>query len=221
MVPTGSRPMRLIALTLSAAAVLLVGAACGIDTVEILSNPPVSDGPGLVHAPDVIETAYLGVDLFYRIYYTVAEAQSAASAFLAQQDMPGNLPGESIVTYLLSDSQLRYKRLIIPTSIMFPVLSKDILLSKIARLDFNTAGDATLFLDNTFYGYIKRNLSASGISFSVKPLPGDFDLQNSSATDDDPDLFHIQIFAASYGLSDTSQDLYSDAISLGIVDISY
>ncbi|MBP7262591.1 MAG: hypothetical protein KBB32_00310 [Spirochaetia bacterium] len=198
-----------------------LAAACGIDIVSYLSQQPVSDGPNLVKAPAAPDSMYLGVELFYRIYATYDDAQSDLTAYSAKQSSE-TIPGESVESFLLSQSNYAYRTLVVDGLDPGPTLRASLLAFDLATLAFSSTTESTITIGANPPYDLSRNLPTP-VSFSVPPTEGDQDYEHN---DDDPDtgIFYIHTFAACYGLdtaNSTFPNLYSKAVSLGITTLSY
>lgn len=214
---------------LFAAALGAFTSACGIDIVSVLDTPPEYISPLVFRAPIAPDAAlYYGVDVFYRIYATEDDANADKDKLLAKQALANSLPGDAIKSYLLAESGLKYKRLNVNQDT--PSLKKAFLGSYTAKLsyDADVGNELALVLDDDFFFPLAETLTLersndAKTSFSIRPADEDSDYQGNAA-DLDPDRYYLHFFAASYGIdvvNSSFNDLYSDAVSLGIQAIDY
>jgi hypothetical protein len=215
---------------LSAAAIGFFLSSCGIDILSVLDTPPVYISPLVFKGPiDPDAALYYGVDVFYRIYATEEGAIADRDKLLAKQALANALPGDAIKNYLLADGGLKYKRLYVNQN-EEPSLKKAFLGSYTAKLSYNAdvGNELAMVLDDDFILplaetiTLKRSNDAKS-SFFIRPNIDDSDYQ-SNADDPDPDRYYLHFFAASYGIdiaNGSFNDLYSDAVSIGIQAIDY
>jgi hypothetical protein len=201
--------------------------SCGIDIVSVLDTPPVYISPLVFKGPADPDTLYYGVDVFYRIYAVEADANADRDMLLAKQGLANALPGDAIKNYLLSDSYLKYRRLNVNANT--PSLKNTFLQTYSAQFNYDLVSNELFLL--LYDGEIQINISdliplpkilkrSNNSNFSDEPQAGDADY-HANAEDADPATYYVQFFAASYGLDTSLNDLYSDAVSIGIQAIDY
>jgi hypothetical protein len=191
----------------------------------VLDTPPVYISPLVFKGPiDPDAALYYGVDVFYRIYATEEDAIADRDKLLAKQALANALPGDAIKNYLLADGGLKYKRLYVNQN-EEPSLKKDFLGNNTVQLNFELASsELTLMRDGLPPPITLKRSNNLKSSFSVRPLNDDSDYQQATSADPDPDRYYLHFFAASYGIdiaNGSFNDLYSDAVSIGIQAIDY
>lgn len=201
---------------------------CGIDTLTYLDTEikPVfiSQNPiGLIFSgPDnpPLPPRYSGMNLYYRIYASEAEAINDRSR-LDQRQTSDSVPGSAVPFFLettlkylrpvrTADNGIDYRQ---PPTIPSSFDSESLRIELI---------DGRLFLlvgINTSYE-LRRNLQGVLYDFSVLPLDEDVDYNNIQPTNPGP--FYVQFFAASYGFNflGSNPELFSDAVFLGRITLS-
>ena len=199
--------------------------SCGIDILSVLDSPPEYISPLVFKGPlNPDATLYRGIDIYYRIYAKEEDANADREKLLNRQAQANALPGDAIKFYLLSDLGLKYKRLNVNQGT--PSLNKDYLGSYRVQLSYDQAAFELTLLryDGLSPPIIIKRSNDGTSSFSVRPVEPDGDYQTSADDDSEPDRYHIQFFAASYGIdiaNGSFNDLYSNAVSLGIQAIDY
>lgn len=209
--------------------------SCGIDSINYLSEDPISissDGTSsfIFSIKESGSSSYLGVELFYRIYASQADADSDKSYITAKQSETDSVPGALIESQLKSSSGLRYLSPVVNDAIKIPILSKDDVLNEDDRinLSFYTGSiEPNYFIDHddaTFYT-LKRNVSDESGDYKTfldEPVAGDDSDFRSNNDHEDGDAYYVQFYAAAYGLDISSfEDLYGDAIYLGRITLNF
>lgn len=227
-----------------AAAVALAGvatavpclAACGIDTISYLSDEPSMLSDLVFEGPSTTNTAYLGIEIFYRIYESESDAVSDRSYLLAKQDAENSVPGSWIESYLASSSGLGYLRPVVidrsdASVVGIPTIHKDLLSgdgSFVTIFSPSSGEEATIVVndgttDIATYDMLRnaKDQLDEYLSFLDKPVTGDDDLRTNSSDDDD--TYVVQFFAVAYGfdIDSSSGDLFGDAVYIGSMSISY
>jgi len=207
---------------------LLTSMSCGIDTINYLTEDPVSissDGTSsfIFSIKKPGSFSYLGVELFYRIYDSNADAIADKNYIDAKQSEINSVPGAFIESQLLSSSGLRYIAPTVDDSIKIPIISKDDVNDEndyiiLSFPDYYISHDeSTLFL-------LKRNvndISGGGYKSFIDspPVSGDPDYRtNTTETDTE---YYVQFYAAAYGLDNNFEDLYGNAVYLGRITLNF
>jgi hypothetical protein len=215
--------------------------SCGIDEIYYLSQNPLSiynDSTSFILSikkPDPDDQSYLGVQLFYKIYASLDDADIDRSYISAKQSETNSVPGNLIETYLISTSGLGYMSPVVNNSIKIPFILKSAVTDEndFINVTFTSTTDQPGFYFNhdyinhvvtTFYT-LKRSViddtqGGEYKTFLAKPVAGDSDYR--SRIDDDDSTYFIQFYAAAYGLDLSSfEDLYGSAIYLGTMTVEY
>lgn len=211
--------------------VVLSCMACGIDTIAYLTEIPkvLSREESALNfsGPSIQEDNYYGIFIFYRIYASETDAISDVSSIETRQNATNAVPGSNVESYLVSSSGLDYQQLVLDGNLSIPTLDEeDLSLDVFANITFASASNVepTLTTKNAVLNTVIREyelrrsaLVSSGLylSFLDEPQKGNLDFK-SSTSDENENEYHIQFFAAAYGLdlSDLSE-LYGDAVYLG------
>jgi hypothetical protein len=206
--------------------------SCGIDTINYLSEDPVSissDGTSsfIFSIINTGSTNYLGVQLFYRIYASSSDADSDKSYITAKQGETNFVPGALIESYLISPNGLKYLSPLINNEIRFPSIVKSVVNDENDYINLSYPGteEPSFFVDSaasTRY-VLKRNVLDSSNhykSFLDIPITGDADYRSNSSDDDD--TYYVQFYSSAYGTSSADLlDLYGNAIYLGRVTLNF
>lgn len=217
--------------SLLAACAFIVSMSCGIDTISYLSGNPrsysVTDTALVFYGPDSPDGTYMGIDLFYRIYASEADADADLAGITARQSATNAVPGSSVTSYLLSASSLAYTKPLLDGSIEIPQVPT--LTSDFAEIVFqSTPGPMTpeptiSFPSSSPSTYeLRRSIgSGSSASFNAIPVSGDADFKSNSGDSDS--VYYVQFFAASFGIDFSTgiTELYGDAVYLGRMKISF
>jgi hypothetical protein len=112
------------------AMIVLSLASCGIDTINYLSEDPLSissDSSSFIFSIKnaVVNPYYLGVMIFYRIYASEDDAESDKAYISAKQSEANSVPGSLIENQLISSSGLGYNLPVVNDEIKIPVISKN------------------------------------------------------------------------------------------------
>lgn len=201
--------------------ILLLVFACGIDTLNYLGSDImptfISQSPsGLIFSGPVNPSIppYSGINLYYRIYASEAEAINDKSR-LEQRQGIDTIPGSSVPYFL--EATLRYLKPTRNESRAPPTIPSSFE-SDSMRIELI---DGRLFLEVGSSSYeLKRNLPSDLLDFSVLPIDEDSDYNNTPPTDPGP--YYIQFFAASYGFNflGSNPELFSNAVFLGRMVLS-
>jgi len=214
-----------LALTLS---IVVSISSCGIDTLSYLSDEPESRSisiSALTFVGPSDSGSYSGVYIFYKIYAHEASATTDYNTIISKQNAENAVPGSVITSYLTTASGLGYKECILNGNLYIPTLNKSIINSNLISIDFSGFGadnEPVLTIDGGSDYIISRNITrTSGYkSFhDSEPKSGDSDFK--SYTGDDDSTYYVQFFAASYGYDSSLNDVYSDAVYLGLITLNY
>jgi len=210
---------------------LIVSMSCGIDTISYLSGNPRSysatETALVFYGPTTADAAYLGIDVFYRIYASDTDADADLASITARQNATNAVPGNSVSSYLLSASGLAYSKPLLDGTIPIPQIpAADLPVSDYAEIDFQTAPEPTIIFPSsgpTSYE-LKRAITSGGTyaSFYTEPVAGNADFKSNSGDVDA--TYYVQFFASSYGIDFSSggiTELYGDAVYLGRVTINF
>jgi len=213
------------------ALVLIVSMSCGIDTISYLSGNPRSysatETALVFYGPTTADSAYLGIDVFYRIYASDTDADADLASITARQNATNAVPGNSVSSYLLSASGLAYSKPLLDGTIPIPqVPAADLPVSDYAEIDFQTMPEPTISFPSSvpISHQLKRAITSGGsyASFYTEPVAGNADFKSNSGDSDA--TYYVQFFAASYGIDFSSggiTELYGDAVYLGRVTINF
>ncbi len=215
----------------------LTSLSCGLETVAFLSEKVTvlqsSNSALTLRGPNIENSPYDGQMIFYKIYATDVQASTDLSAVRAKQDAANAIPGQVVESYLISSNGLKYQQLVLDGDIPIPSIKKGLLLRDYyAAIEFpaGSGSNPTLTVYNEAAGNIitshilkriAKGADGAYISFKDRPQNGDADYL-SSTNDTDPNVYYVQLFAASYGLdlSDFS-DLYGDAVFLTCIALNF
>lgn len=205
----------------------IVSMSCGIDTINYLSGNPrsysASDTALVFYGPASPDSTYLGIDLFYRIYASDADADADLAGITARQSATNAVPGASVSSYLLSASGLAYSKPLLNGVIAIPQIAT--MTSDFAEIDFQATPEPTIsFPSSSPSVYELRRAIGSGssyASFYTKPVAGDADFKSNSGDSDS--TYYVQFFAASFGIDFGSgiTELYGDAVYLGRITLNF
>ncbi len=213
------------------ALVLIVSMSCGIDTISYLSGNPRSISTGVsaldFAGPSSPDSAYLGIDFFYKIYASDTDADNDLAGITARQSATNSVPGASVSSYLLSTSGLGYSKPLLNGSIPIPLIPEaNLPATDYAEIDFQATPEPTISFPSsgpTSYQLL-RSITSGGsyLSFYTEPVAGNADYKSNS--DDTDATYYVQFFAASYGIDFGSggiTELYGDAVYLGRITINF
>lgn len=205
--------------------------SCGIDTLSYLSGEPVSvssDETALSFTgPTTGDSDYSGVYVFYKIYAYEGSATTDYNYVITKQSDDDAVPGAIITSYLTTSSGLGYKELMLNGKAYMPTLKGSSIDSgKIISIDFSgfqSGIEPVLSVEGGTEYVINRSVTDSGgyLSFlENEPVSGNADYKSYS-DDDDENTYFVQFFAASYGYDSSLNDVYSDAVFLGLITLNY
>jgi len=204
--------------------------SCGIDTLSALDYEPVSKSSSIsaltFEGPSGSETEYKGVFVFYKIYAYENSAITDRSTISTKQNADDAVPGSLITSYLTTTSGLGYKACILNNEEFIPTLKNSLISGKSISINFSgfEAGDEpVLTIDGGSDYLIYRNITGTSGYRSFHdyiPKSGDADYK-SYTSDDDENAFYVQFFATSYGYDNNLNDVYSDAVYLGLITLNY
>lgn len=205
--------------------------SCGIDAIVYLSEKAVvRDISALVfEGPDIQDSYYFGIFIFYKIYAIEADAINDLSLIESRQNTENAVPGSHVESFLIASNYLDYQQLVLDNALTIPTIDKGTFdINYFASINFSAASNVEPILSikdgslNTLIKEFKINRSTLGsngnyLSFLDEPINGNQDFRFNS-NDENVHEYHIQFFATAYGfdLSDLSE-LYGDAVYLGRV----
>jgi len=222
---------------------VFTSAACGIDSVIYLKeNPrPTSDVANslIFIGPTTVNSSYLGVEIFYKFYASITDAEEEKNSITSRQDANDSIPGSMISSYIINPNALHYVRPILAeingiqsTISTIPTIKSDDIPSPsyYITLEFPSASNQEPFIRiiNTETNEITLNMllkrmgnGNENISFLIEPENNDIDYK-ANLSDADPRIYYVQFYAASYGLnfSDFSE-VYGDAVFIGRITLSF
>ncbi len=231
----GAKP---VAGSLILATLLLV--SCGIDTIVYLSLKArvtssldasfVFSGPQVIDGND--SNYYLGLNVYYRIYASESDAASDLSSLTSKQSATNAVPGAYVAAYLASASGLGYQRIVLidpangGASEPFPTFAKNVLPPDgYIAVSFPPSGEPILEINlgaastgTTRYWLRRAVTNASGnLQFLTAPVAGAADYRSGTVS---ADTYYVQFFAAGYGMNDTLDEIYGDAVYLGRITLN-
>lgn len=199
--------------------------SCGIEDAQqyLLYQPRThSEAPTSInfYPPEQYEPQFLGIDIYYKIYASKANADADAANFSVRQNAD-IIPGSSIVSYLLSSNYLNYHRLYNVAQQSRFVITKNLIptTSNLLTFEVTTTNELVFKIDNTEIARVFRNTATANVPFSYQPSITDSDYK-SSDNDQDPQ-FYVQLYAVSYGYTNTLKPIFSKAIKIGVLSIVY
>jgi hypothetical protein len=211
--------------------IMIISMSCGIDTISYLSGNPrsysASDTALVFYGPATPDSAYLGMDVFYKIYASDTDADTDLASLTARQSTTNAVPGYSVSSYLLSSSGLGYNKPMLDGSIPIPEIPiAKLPSSDFAEIDFQTMPEPTIiFPSSASVSYkLRRAITSASTyaSFNAKPVSGDADFKINSGDSDS--VYYVQFFAASFAIDFTSggiTELYGDAVYLGRITLNF
>ncbi len=157
------------------------------------------------------------MEFFYRIYNNQQKALDDAASFKTKQDSE-ILPGTIVLSYLISQSGLKYRQLNSQT-LPFSVLKSE-LASTSSELSIELRGNKKLYFKNgATENELYRNLIPLKSFSEGEPVNGEYDFEFGAASGSS---FYIQIYAVSFGIDFTSgnfNSLFSKAAFLGLLTL--
>jgi len=217
--------------------------SCGIDSIVYLNDNPVltstDDSTSIFKGPESNNSSYLGVEIFYRIYYSLSDADADKSTISTKQDVDESIPGSVINEYLINPNGLKYKNLVlvniqdsslqrrIPTILSTEIPDSSYFVS----IEFPSASNEEPFItitnevanEKTLHLLLKRNSGIANdyLRFIDEPKVGDPDFKaNTNSTT--PGTYYVQLYAASYGLNFVDfSELYGDAVFIGRIILNF
>lgn len=210
--------------------IVIVSMSCGIDTISYLSGNPrsysASETALVFYGPAFpYDSAYLGIDIFYKIYASDADAEADLASLTAKQSATNAVPGYFVSSYLLSSSGLSYRKPMLNGSIPIPQLPKaNLPSSDYAEIDFSTPPRISFPSSGPASYELRRAITSGGtyVSFNTEPIAGDADFKSISGDSDS--TYYVQFFAAAFGIDFTSggiTELYGDAVFLGRIVLNF
>jgi hypothetical protein len=202
--------------------ILVLITSCGIDSFDdFLSKQPKVDGSGLessvifrpVDTGVVFEPNYLGVEIFYRLYNSLEQAQSDKERFEQNQNKEV-IPGSAITSHLLVPGGLNYQKPTANSSDLFIRAGEDITENTIIIIEWDSFSKELKLLIGSKPPIVlhRTGLVSGGGSYSIKPSSGDIDFSGQAASSD---TIYIQLYAASSGFNFSSiRSVYSKATYL-------
>jgi hypothetical protein len=214
--------------------------SCAIDSVVFLNKNPIptsnNESSLIFKGPESSNASYLGVEIFYKIYASITDAESDKSSISTRQDSSDSVPGSLISSYLLNPNALHYVRLILADddgilSIIPTIKSEDIpTQSYFITIEFPSASNQEPFIniinevsnEISYSLLLKRiGIGNDSVSFLEEPKSDDTDYKSNEA-DTDPHIYYLQLYAASYGLNfNDFSELYGDAIFIGRITLNF
>jgi len=212
--------------------------SCGIDTIVYLSlkaerrsyDPPSSF---VLSGPSTSDASYLGLNVYYRIYAVETDATADVNSISARQSATNAVPGASVPGYLASSSGLGYQRLVLVDAATglpvdsIPTLERSLVPGDgLVAVTFNPSGEPDMEIrlgsaQAISRRYLLRRVVTGGsygnLRFIDPPVAGAVDYKSGTVSSN---RYYIQFFAAAYGMNfDTFEELYGDAVHLGMITI--
>lgn len=202
--------------------------SCGIDTLSYLEFEPVSKSStisALTFTGPSGGSDYSGVYVFYKIYAYDAPAITDRNTVISKQNADNVVPGSIITSYLIPSSGLGYKACILNGQEFIPTLKKSVIGTNEINIDFSgfaAGAEPVLTIDGGSAYIIARNVTGtSGYKSYQEYEPKSSDADFKSYSSDVDDEYYVQFFAASYGYDSSLNDVYSDAVYLGLITLNY
>jgi hypothetical protein len=209
-------PLRLASLAAVASAALCLS-GCGLESVTYYSPPTFAYAGNiltLTHNSDNSDSSFLGYDIYYRAFGTLAEANTARASIESATNATTSTP-ESVLALLAANSFKKVYRATAPTTAPSPLLDEGATTyyMYLANDSSTTNWYYITNIDATHVEIVRG--TGNGDSFNDSYLAGDVDYGSTTMSVTSKGSVYIVAFAVAFGYDFTNlKSTYSFPASL-------